>query len=70
MASQFGEGGEGEHGGEWVALPAALAPIRHGVEVGGEGLQTEDEREVVRELERKRQYGRVHGTPSLRMSGY
>ncbi len=70
MAGELSDHGEREQGREGVALAARVALIRHAREMGGQGLDTEGEGQVGGQLERERQGGRVHRTPSMGMIGY
>ena len=64
MLGEFGEGGNGEEGGERIADATRITPVGEGEEVGREGGRTEEEGDR-RQGNGKRGHGRLHGDTFL-----
>src|ERR687886_3076917 len=70
MAGKFGNDGQRQEGREGIAAAPALAAIRDGLEVRGQGGEAEGKGHLGRQLERAGHYGSMHRTPSVGMSGW
>ena len=70
MAGEFGDDSQRQQGREGIAAATTLAAIWDGLEVGGQGSEAEGKGHLGRQVERAGQYGSMHVTPSVGMSGW
>ncbi len=69
LPGELGEHGEGAEDGQGIAAAAGLAAVRDGLEMGGQGLETEGERDIRRQRHGEGECGRVHPTPRVGLIG-